>query len=85
MISIEYVVLFLLLAVVLFAAIYFTMGIDWFGPGKYGELMSCCSKYRMNDCNTVSIMCDGDRLDTLIAKQNVSETQLKDMCKCGVK
>lgn len=82
MIAINYMVLFLLMAVVLFAAIFLTVGLPWFGLSGYGEVLSCCSRYRANGCDSTDIRCDGEYLGSLMTEQNITETQLKSMCNC---
>jgi hypothetical protein len=86
MMAIDYMVLFLLMAVILFAMIYFTVGIPWFKTGGYGEMMACCDRFRINDCaDPSSVKCDGDYLDSLLIEQNITLSQIKTMCSCGQK
>ncbi len=83
MLPIDYMVLFLLMLVVLVAVIIFVAGVPWPGLGGYGEVYSCCGRYRANGCEVSGVTCDSGPLSQLMVRQNVTEEQLMTMCDCG--
>lgn len=47
-----------------------------------GELLACCSTYTANNCQDITIECDGSTIGELSSELGLTDEQLKDRCGC---